>query len=191
VAVTEPAPAIDRRPVLIGAGVAAGIAVAAGIPQRMISTTSSLIFLLLFVILGGMTLGGYVAARPQPEVGLTAGGQAALVGAAAAQLLSLLYALTVGGKSATVGNLVYIVFIVLLSACFGVLGGYYAFRRRGGAGHADASASTGAGESGIDADEEEEDSATWPDSHEAIRNRPRDTKRITFNRTATNGGDPA
>jgi hypothetical protein len=136
VAVSEPTPAIDRRHVLTGAAVAAGIGVAAGITQRMISGTSSLIFVLLTVILGGMTLGGYLAARPQPEVGLTAGGQAALIGSAAAQLLSLLYALTIGGKSATIGNLVYIAFIVLLSACFGVVGGYIAFRRRHGDGSA-------------------------------------------------------
>jgi len=121
---------IARADVLVGAAVAAGIAITAGIAPRALGNDSSLTYVLLLVILGGMALGGYVAGREQPEVALTAGGVAALIGAAGAQALNLLYALATG-KAVSLGNLVFIVFIVLLSSSFGVLGGYAAFRFAG------------------------------------------------------------
>lgn len=118
---------IARADVLVGAAVAAGVAITAGIAQRAVGTDSSLTYVLLLVILAGMAIGGYVAGRAQPAVALTAGGVAALIGSAGAQLLNLLYALTTG-KAVSIGNLVFIVFIVLLSSSFGLLGGYAAFR---------------------------------------------------------------
>lgn len=157
---------IDRRAVLLGAAVAAVLAIAAGIPQKAISSSSSLTYLLLLVILGGMGVGGYVAARPQPELGMTAGGVAALLGATVAQVLNLLYAVTIGGKAVTLGNVVFIVFIVLVSGSFGVLGGYAAFRlaNRDGSGDGSDDDSNDDGDSN-DGDRDDGDGRTRPTAH--------------------------
>lgn len=114
--------------VLRGAAVAAIIALAGGIAGAALPERSALTAAALVVILAGMGLGGYLAGRAQPDVALTAGGVAALVAAAALQVLSVVVAL-IRGRALGFGTVLTIVFVQLLCTSCGVVGGYVAFRR--------------------------------------------------------------
>jgi hypothetical protein len=75
-----------------------------------------------------MAVGGYVAARPQPDLAFTAGGVAAFAGSFVAQVLS--FAVQVArGTDVTSSYLVGRVFTLLISTSFGIVGGYVALRR--------------------------------------------------------------
>lgn len=119
---------LDRRPILRGAAVAAAIAVAIGLSLRMVSDTSNYGFAAFALIMVGMAVGGYVAARPQPAVAFTAGAVASFLASLAAQVLSLLVQLA-RGTTLPAGYLFGAVFTLLISTSFGVVGGYLALRR--------------------------------------------------------------
>lgn len=116
------------RPVLIGALVAGGIAVATALTLRLVSESSNLGFGVFAVIMVGMAVGGFVAARPQPEVAFSAGAAAAFGGSLVAQLLSLLVQLA-RGTDLPSGYVFGALFTLLISTSFGVVGGYLALRR--------------------------------------------------------------
>jgi len=116
------------RPILIGAAVAATVAVAIGLSLRMVSDTSNYGFAAFALIMVGMAVGGYVAARPQPSIAFTAGAAASFGGSLVAQALSLLVQMA-RGTTLPAGYLFGAIFTLLISTSFGVVGGYLALRR--------------------------------------------------------------
>jgi hypothetical protein len=119
---------LDPRAVLIGAAVAGGFAVAVALTLKLVSESSNLGFGVFALIMVGMAVGGYLSARPQPEVAFTAGAAAAFGGSLVAQALSLLVQLA-RGTALPSGYLFGAVFTLLISTSFGVIGGYVALRR--------------------------------------------------------------
>jgi hypothetical protein len=114
--------------VVIGAVVAGAIAIAAGLALRAVPEDSNAAFLVLAVIMVGMAIGGFVAARDQADLAFTAGAVAAFGGSLVAQTLSAL--VRVGqGTALTAAYLVGAVFTLLISTSFGIIGGYVALRR--------------------------------------------------------------
>jgi len=116
---------LDLRAIAKGAGVAAIIAVPAGIAQNLIDRGSSAAFGLFLVVVLALVAGGFVAGREQPDRALTHGGLAALALYAAVQLLGIVLRVARGETVTWVS----IPLIALLSASCGVIGGYVAFRR--------------------------------------------------------------
>ena len=119
---------LDLRAVAIGGAVAGGIAVVIALTLRLVSASSNLGFGVFALIMVGMAVGGYVAARPQPEVAFTAGAAAAFGGSLVAQVLSLLVQLA-RGADLPGGYVFGALFTLLISTSFGVIGGYVALRR--------------------------------------------------------------
>lgn len=119
---------LDWRPILIGAAVAAAVAMTIGLSLRMVSDTSNYGFLAFALIMAGMAAGGYVAARPQPSIAFTAGAAASFGGSLVAQALSLLVQVA-RGTTLPAGYLFGAIFTLLISTSFGVVGGYLALRR--------------------------------------------------------------
>ena len=119
---------LDLRAVAIGGAVAGGIAVVIALTLRLVSASSNLGFGVFALIMVGMAVGGYVAARPQPEVAFTAGAAAAFGGSLVAQVLSLLVQLA-RGTDLPGGYVFGALFTLLISTSFGVIGGYVALRR--------------------------------------------------------------
>ncbi len=108
-----------------GTGVAAVVAVPAGIAQNLIDRGSSAAFALFLVVVVALVVGGYVAGKDEPERALTHGGLAALALYVAVQLLGIVLRVARGEPVTWVS----IPLIGLLSASCGVIGGYIAFRR--------------------------------------------------------------
>lgn len=117
----------DTRALWSGAGITAGIALVLGLVGHALPTSSGAMPFLTVAILAGMVASGFVAGRPRPEVALSAGGVAALIGMAALQVVNVVVALARGTLSA--GDLVLVVFFLLLATSLGTIGGYLAFRR--------------------------------------------------------------
>jgi putative membrane protein (TIGR04086 family) len=116
---------LDLSAIAKGAGIAALIAVPAGIAQNLTERGSSLAFALFLVVVLALVAGGYVAGREQPDRALTHGGLAALALYLAVQLLGIVLRVARGDAVTWVS----IPLIGLLSASCGVIGGYLAFRR--------------------------------------------------------------
>jgi putative membrane protein (TIGR04086 family) len=116
---------LDPSAIVRGAVTAAAIALPAVIIQNLVDEHSSLRGLLTLLIAGAFALGGFQAGRVHPARAMTHGGLAALLGAAALALVSILTR-TARGASVSPGNLV-----VALGICLscGVLGGYLAYRQ--------------------------------------------------------------
>lgn len=119
---------LDLRAVLLGAGVAGGFAIVVALTLRLLSASSNLGFGVFALIMVGMAVGGYLAARPQTALAFTAGALAAFAGSLVAQTLSLLVQLARGNDLPS-GYLFGALFTLLISTSFGVVGGYLALRR--------------------------------------------------------------
>ncbi len=120
---------LDRPPILRGALLAGVVGLVAGLLGRTVATDSSLVYLLVIVILGGMGVGGYVAGRDQRDTALSAGGISALLASAVLQILNVAFAAVRGTLS--FNSAITVVFIVLVCGSVGVIGGYVAFRVTG------------------------------------------------------------
>lgn len=114
----------DTRAMLTGAALAGGVALVLGIAGNAFRPGAPLFAVL---ILAGMVVGGFVAAKAQPASALSSGGLAAMLGSGAVMIISLL--LAVARSTFDLNDVVFAAFMVMLSTSLGTLGGYVAFRR--------------------------------------------------------------
>lgn len=120
---------IDRSAILRGAGVAALVAVPAGIVQNLVGRDSGLALPLFLVILVGLGAGGYAAGRAAPGNLLVHGALAALAVYLVVQAVGVAARLARGEAVSWLS----IPFFALFSLSCGMVGGYLAFRRGPGA----------------------------------------------------------
>lgn len=133
---------LDWRAVMSGASWALVIAVPAGMVQRVVGDGAGVAPVLFAVILAAAGLGGYMAARPQPARGLTAGGFAAGLAYGIIAMVNVGAAIVRGQTRSPLG---YVAGFLLFTSV-GIVGGYVAFRRSLQAGVTDPDADTAIGE---------------------------------------------
>ena len=131
-------PALDARAIGAGALVALAITVPVGIAARVLDARdvldvdSSWVFAFLALIVVGLGLGGYIAARRQPAAPLANGAVAALVALVVVQLIGIVRQLADGEDVRWLA----VVFAAVLAGACGVVGGLVAssgaHRRREG-----------------------------------------------------------
>ncbi|MCU0269052.1 MAG: hypothetical protein MUF83_10425 [Acidimicrobiales bacterium] len=117
---------LDLRAVVRGGLYALALCLPAGLLGNfVVDEQSGWQYLLFVVIVGALGFGGFTAARPQPQLALSAGALAAGGMAFALQGIGILTQLARGEEVTPLS----LPFVTLLAACIGMLGGFLAYRR--------------------------------------------------------------
>ena len=121
---------VDRSAVLAGARLAVAVGAASIVVAQTIKslTDTDANILLWFVLLGGLTAGGRVAALRQPASALTHGALAALAAYLVLIVVVTVIRLALGRE---VADPVSLLFNALMSASAGIFGGFLALVRPG------------------------------------------------------------